>query len=133
MTTQELKLAVSKAVKIGNDQRVARQMACAECEHTKHVSQVRLAIALVDRIPELAGVAAQLGQERVTVMVFGGEDYDRPYSHRNQWETCLPSWLKGVARIVFDDCEAAGLAPKIQYWYDAEGPVSGYNIVIRLK
>jgi hypothetical protein len=133
MTSEELKQAVGIAVKIGRDQLAARLQACAEGERSRCVSQMGLAVAIVDRVPALAKVAAQLGQGRVSIMALSSGDYDRPYSHRNEWEICLPAWLKGAARIVFDDCAAAGLSPKIEYWYDGEEKDSGYTIVIRLK
>ncbi len=133
MTSEALKLAVSQAVKIGLDLRTARRIASAEGERTRQIAELMLASSIVDRLPELAGHAARLGRERLIVMVFGAEDYDRPYSHRNQWDTCLPAWLKGTARIVFDDCQSAGLSPWIELWSDTHGQDTGYKIVVRLR
>lgn len=133
MTSEELKLAVSQAVKHGLAQKTARLIASAEGEKTRQIADLMLAKSIVDRIPESAGHAARLGRERLIVMPIGSEDYDRPYSHRNQWDTCLPTWLKGAARIVFEDCQSAGLSPSIENWSDVRGQITSYYaIAIRL-
>lgn len=123
-----LKEQTAKAIEVGKEKAAVIAKKKEAADQKKKLAEEAKAKKIINQIPERANYESQQGRNYAVVMSFK-EDYERPYNENN-YNLCKPSWLKGVAKIVYDYCSEAGFNPTIESWWTGDGMDSGYNIVI---
>lgn len=66
----------------------------------------------VSRIPDRIKLARRFLKNRIDVRAFTYLEYDRPAGNTD-YDVCLPEWLKGSPKFVYEHCLAQGLKPTI--------------------
>lgn len=93
---------------------------------------------LLKGLPELIQKATAMGKRSESVLNIKEADVDRPKlnldarqaQERNFLDPCQPSWLRGAAKIVYQDCSEARLRPTIVAAQSPNPEDSGFQIRI---
>ena len=88
----------------------------------------RKAAWVMKQIPDRARKEASCGRNYAIVMSVKDADYELPLGIYSLNE-CHVTRLKDASKLVFEQCEKAGLKPTLESWWDYNGR-SGHNIVI---
>ena len=126
MNVNKLRELTAQAVVRGKELAEKKQEIKARAEEVKDRADQHRARFYIEKIPARAERAARKGLSSVVVMNL---TYDKDYTYRASPNH--PDFLKGAARIVYDHCMEAGLAPLVTQWDDGVGMKSGYQIEIR--
>lgn len=124
-----LKEQTAHAIKQGEKAAALKAKKKEEAEAKKKLAEEAKARKIVNQIPERANYESKQGRSHAIVMSFKEGDYTRP-PNETDFRKCGALWLKGVAKLVHEYCENAGLKPTIEAWWTDDGWDSGYNIVI---
>ena len=71
-----------------------------------------IAAMCISRIPDRIRLARRFLKSRIDITAFTRLEYNRPEGNKN-YDVCLPEWLKGSPKFVYEHCLAQGLNPAI--------------------
>ncbi|MBU0625719.1 DUF2058 domain-containing protein [Patescibacteria group bacterium] len=127
-----LKEAAGHAINAGREACQAERDRQEQELERQRQEDMEAAKRIVAQIPPLIRQRATAGYNFAVVLQLKSTvDYTpRPTGALRRYDVCEISQLKGVAAIVFDQCDLAALRPTIEYWHDGCGRDSGFDIVV---
>jgi hypothetical protein len=118
----------SEAIRIGEAAARAKIEHEKRMEDAKRLQEEAKAGSILAQVPARAEAEAKVGRNHAIIM---GMTYgDGSWTGNTDHNTIQPYQLVGAARLVWEQVEAAGLKPTLDFWHDGVGINGGFNIVI---
>ncbi len=132
---QQLRATTMAAVRTAEAERTARLEAedratRAESERLRREAEIK-AERILSQVPERCALEAKAGRSFAIIMSLSSQDdYTRDYSSGGRNDSFDHNWLKGGAKLVYENLIAAGVPTKFEYWHDGVGYQSGFNLLV---